>query len=92
LSGGAVRRRLLVSGRVQGVFYRDSCRRAADAAGVAGSAANLEDGRVEVVLEGGPHAVEQMIAWCRRGTNYAEVTGVEVIEEDPTGLSGFSIE
>ena len=92
MNAGVVRRRVLVSGRVQGVFYRDSCRRAAVAAGVAGRAANLDDGRVEVVLEGEPDAVQKMIEWCRRGTRHAEVTDVEVIEEDPTGLSGFSID
>ncbi len=86
---GTVQRRVLVDGRVQGVFFRDSCRDEAVRAGVAGWAANLDDGRVEVVLEGDTAAVEQMVGWCRRGSSRAEVTGVEVSEEEPEGLSGF---
>lgn len=84
-----VRRRLLVDGRVQGVFFRESCRREAERAGVAGWARNLEDGRVEVVLEGVPAAVEQVIAWCRRGPSQAVVTNVHVAEEAPEGIAGF---
>ena len=85
-----IRRRVVVSGRVQGVFYRDTCRRRAQEEGVAGSAKNLSDGRVEVILEGEPAAVERMIAWCRQGTEWSEVTAVDVTEEEPRGESGFS--
>lgn len=85
-----LRRRLLVSGEVQGVFFRDRCRREAMAAGVAGWARNLPDGRVEVVAEGEPEAVERLQQWCRQGTPQAEVTSVEAVDEDPEGLSGFS--
>ena len=87
----AVRRRVLVSGRVQGVFFRDECRRRASEAGVAGSAANLPDGRVEVVLEGEEAAVRSLIDWCGEGPPHAEVTSVEVSDEAPQGESGFSI-
>lgn len=86
-----VRRRALVSGRVQGVFYRDTCRRVAEENGVAGSAANLPDGRVAIVLEGDDDAVERVLRWCREGTPYARVEGVEVTEETPSGEAGFRI-
>ena len=84
-----VRRRVLVEGDVQGVFFRDECRKQAQRAGVAGSARNRSDGRVEVVLEGDEAAVERMVDWCRQGSSRAEVTGIEVSEEEPEGLSGF---
>ncbi|MFJ5234654.1 acylphosphatase [Kitasatospora sp. NPDC088391] len=86
-----VRRRVLVSGTVQGVFFRDSCRRAAADAGVAGWVRNLPDGRVEAVFEGEPAAVEHMLAWVRQGPSRAVVTGVEVVEEAPEGLLVFAI-
>lgn len=86
-----VRRHLYVSGRVQGVFYRDTCRRVAQRAGVAGWAENLDDGRVEIVLEGDPDAVEGVIAWCRKGTAHAEVSNVEMHEEPPEDLREFAI-
>ncbi len=90
ISGTAmVRRRVLVSGRVQGVFFRDSCRREAQHHAVSGSADNLPDGRVEVILEGGAPAVEAMIEWCRTGPRHADVDEVQVIEETPEGLHGF---
>jgi acylphosphatase len=86
-----IRRRLLVSGRVQGVFYRDSCKATAQGAGVAGSARNLPDGRVEIILEGDTDAVDEVIAWCRKGTSQSKVESVEVSEEEPAGSSGFGI-
>jgi acylphosphatase len=84
-----VRRKVLVEGDVQGVFFRDECQREADRLGVAGSARNLPDGRVEVIVEGDEAAVEQMVSWCRRGSSRAQVTGIEVSEEEPQGLQGF---
>lgn len=89
--GVAVRRRAVVEGRVQGVFFRHSCRREALAAGVCGWASNLDDGRVEVVMEGGTEAVEQVIAWCHTGPRHAVVTAVQVVEEDVEGLEGFLV-
>lgn len=86
-----VRRRLVVHGRVQGVFFRASCQEEASARSVAGSADNLDDGSVEVVLEGEQAAVEDMVAWARTGPEHAEVTGVDVHEEQPRGLSGFTV-
>lgn len=86
-----IRRRVIVAGRVQGVFFRASCRDVARAKGVAGSARNRSDGRVEIHLEGPPAAVEEVIAWCRTGPPQAKVTGVEVDEEDPVGARGFDV-
>jgi acylphosphatase len=84
-----VRRRLLVSGRVQGVFFRDACKAQADMLGVRGWAKNLRDGRVEVVAEGEPNAVERLARWCREGSTRARVTGVESSTEAPEGLGSF---
>ena len=84
-----VRRRVVAGGRVQGVFFRDSTRREAERRGVAGSAANTHDGTVECVFEGEPDAVEAMIAFVRGGPGHAEVSSVDVREEEPEGLKGF---
>jgi acylphosphatase len=86
-----IRRRVLVSGLVQGVFFRDTCRRLAARHGVAGWVRNLPDGRVEAVFEGDPGSVEQLIAWARRGPEQARVTAVTVEEQPVDGLTGFTI-
>ena len=86
-----IRRRVWVSGRVQGVAFRASTRRAAQAAGVEGFVRNLADGRVEAVFEGEAAAVDGLLAWCREGPRGARVERVEVREETPEGLSGFAI-
>jgi acylphosphatase len=86
-----IRRRLVVHGRVQGVFFRDSLRRLAEQLGVAGWAQNTWDGTVETVLEGEPDAVERLIEFAREGPQSARVERVEVSEEQPEGLSGFQI-
>ena len=86
-----IRRRVVVSGRVQGVAFRASTRRAARTAGVEGFVRNLADGRVEAVLEGEPDAVAWLLAWCREGPSGARVDCVESSEETPEGLSGFEI-
>jgi acylphosphatase len=85
------RKRVVVGGRVQGVFFRDTTRRRADAAGVAGWVRNTPEGGVEAVFEGEPAAVKQLVEFCRRGPSRAEVTSVEVVEEDPEGLSSFQV-
>jgi acylphosphatase len=82
---------LTVRGRVQGVFFRDSVRREAQRHAVAGWAANLPDGTVEVVLEGRPADVRELICYCSRGPRRAEVAGVEVKQRRPEGLSGFQV-
>jgi acylphosphatase len=86
-----IRRNVMVTGDVQGVFFRDTCRRVASDAGVSGWATNLADGRVEVALEGEERAVEKVIDWCRHGPRGAIVDAVDVTESEPEGLSGFSI-
>ena len=85
-----VRRRLVVHGVVQGVGFRAFVWRTATQRGVAGRARNRFDGTVEVVLEGEPDAVEAMVRTCHEGPRGAVVTEVEVFEEEPDGLSGFS--
>jgi acylphosphatase len=73
------------------VFFRDSTRERAQAAGVGGWVRNCSDGSVEAVLEGDPGAVEQMLEFCRGGPPSAEVRRVEVAEEAPEGLRGFEV-
>ena len=91
MAADRVRRRVLATGRVQGVWFRESCRDEAQAAGVGGWVRNLADGRVEVVLEGPPAAVDEVLAWCRRGPGRARVDGVEVVGEAPVGEQGFRV-
>jgi len=83
-----VRRRVVVDGRVQGVFFRDTCRRVAVDAGVGGWVRNRPDGAVEAEVEGEREAVEALIAWARRGPPAARVTDVEVRWTDPHGERG----
>ena len=86
-----IRRRLVVHGKVQGVFYRDSTRQAARNEGVAGWAANRGDGTVEVVLEGPADAVESVVGYCRSGPSSADVQALDEHDETPEGLTGFQI-
>jgi acylphosphatase len=86
-----IRRRLVISGKVQGVFFRDSTREAAQNEGVSGWATNRDDGAVEVVLEGPPAAVRSVVGYCRSGPASADVTSVDESEEEPEGLDGFEI-
>lgn len=85
-----VRRRLVVHGVVQGVGFRYWVWRAASQRGVAGRAHNRPDGTVEVVLEGEPAEVDAVLEACREGPRGAVVTEVELFEEEPEGLRGFS--
>jgi acylphosphatase len=86
-----IRRRAIVHGRVQGVFFRDTVRRMAQSRGVAGWVTNRPDGAVEAVFEGEPEDIESMLSFCREGPRGAAVERIEVIEEGPEGLSGFAI-
>ncbi len=86
-----VRRRIVVHGRVQGVFFRDTTRRRASSRGVAGWVSNRPDGAVEAVFEGDPDAVRSMVEFVREGPRGAEVGRVEESEEEPEGLSGFEV-
>jgi acylphosphatase len=85
------RKRVVVTGRVQGVFFRDTARRRAEAAGVAGWVSNRPDGAVEAVFEGDEAAVDQLVDFCRQGPRGADVAGVEVTDEQPEGLNGFQV-
>ena len=76
---------------MQGVFFRDSTRRAAESAGVTGWVANRSDGTVEAVFEGEADAVERLVRFCEGGPGHADVDRVEVAEEEPEGLSGFVV-
>jgi acylphosphatase len=88
---GIARRRIVVDGRVQGVWFRASAEREAARLGIAGSAVNRHDGSVELVAEGDAGAVERFVDWARQGPPRAVVTRVEVNEEEPTGERGFHV-
>jgi acylphosphatase len=90
VSGDVVRTRALVSGHVQGVGYRWFVRSTAQAAGLAGSAANLPDGRVEVVLEGAAGAVREVLAALDGPEAPGRVDGVDADEQPVRGVQGFS--
>lgn len=87
----AVRRRVVVHGRVQGVFFRDSTRAEARERGAAGWVRNRPDGTVEAVFEGDDDAVQRLVEFCRGGPRSADVREVEVFEEEPEGLDGFEV-
>jgi acylphosphatase len=87
----AVRRRVVVHGNVQGVFFRDTTRRQAQARGVSGWVCNRRDGAVEAVFEGPAEGVRELVEFCERGPRGAEVERVEVREEAPEGARGFAV-
>ena len=86
-----IRYRVLISGRVQGVFFRDTCQRMALQRGVSGWVRNLPDGRVEAVFEGPAEDVDRLVDWAYRGPSAAAVVDVAVRAEQPEGLGTFSI-
>ena len=86
-----IRRRVVVHGRVQGVFFRESVRRLAVQDGIAGWVRNRADGTVEAVFEGEPDSVERLVAFCREGPRGARVDGVDVAVEEAEGLVGFTV-
>jgi acylphosphatase len=88
---GLVARRVQVTGRVQGVWFREALRRACERRGVAGWARNRPDGSVEAVLEGPAEDVDAIVDWCRLGPPDARVDDVAVTEIDPRSLSGFAV-
>lgn len=90
-NGGTERARVHISGRVQGVAFRDAARRKAGEVGVSGWVRNLPDGGVEAVFEGDPERVREMIAWCESGPSSADVDDVSVEYETPEGLSSFEV-
>jgi acylphosphatase len=86
-----MRRRVVVHGLVQGVFFRDTVRRRAQSHGVAGWVRNNRDGTVEAVFEGEPEAVERLVSFAHEGPRGAIVERVEVVDEEDEGLTGFGI-
>ena len=82
---------VVVHGEVQGVFFRDSCRTEARSAGVTGWVRNEHDGSVRAHLEGGPDAVESVLAWLRHGPRAARVHRVDVEPVQPEGHAGFEV-
>ncbi len=84
-------RRSLVSGRVQGVFYRATCVRMAESLQLAGYARNLPDGRVEVLACGEAAAVAQFVAWLWEGSMASKVTGVDTVDADPASLQRTTV-
>ena len=86
-----VRKRVVVSGRVQGVWFRESCRQEAEARRVAGWVRNRPDGKVEAVFEGEPDEVDALVGWCSMGPIRARVVRVDVSDELPVGDSGFIV-
>ena len=91
MSASPTRVRVVVHGKVQGVFFRDTSRRMAVTRGVAGWVRNLPDGSVEAVFEGAEDHVQVMVEWCRKGPPLARVERVDTYPEQPEGLTGFTI-
>jgi acylphosphatase len=87
----SVRYRVVVRGRVQGVWFRESCRRHAIELGLAGWVRNRADGTVEAEFEGAEANVARAVAWCRVGPPAAGVAGIDVVPVEPTGTSGFAV-
>lgn len=86
-----IRRRVLISGRVQGVAFRDMCQRAATERGVTGWVRNLGDGRVEAVFEGPAERVDEMVEWAQHGPRTAAVDDIAVQAEPAEGLTEFLV-
>jgi len=86
-----IRRRVIVHGRVQGVWFRGATERQARALGVAGWVRNRPDGTVEAVFEGRAGAVARAVAYCRQGPPGARVEHLESFDETPEGLGEFDV-
>jgi acylphosphatase len=86
-----LRRRFVVSGKVQGVFFREGAKSEAQRLGITGWASNLPNGAVEIVAEGEPNSLEMLGRWLKNGSARASVASVESSHEAPQGIAGFSI-
>ena len=86
-----IARKVVICGRVQGVFFRDTMRREANRHGVGGWVRNRPDGTVQAHLEGPPDAVAEVVLWCRTGPRGADVEDLRVIVAEPEGVEGFSV-
>ena len=86
------RAHVIISGRVQGVFFRMETQQAAESYGVCGWVKNRRDGRVEAIFEGDADCVDRMIEWCRKGSAMSEVQKVDVNWEVYSGeFTGFDV-
>jgi acylphosphatase len=83
--------RVVVSGHVQGVFFRVTCSSRARSLELGGSVRNLPDGRVEAAFEGASEDVDEMVAWCKTGPEHARVDEIEIHEEPLTGVHTFGV-
>jgi acylphosphatase len=90
VTDGTIRRRVIVHGHVQGVFFRDTARREASRHGVTGWVRNTPEGTVEAVFEGDRGAVERLVGFAEEGPPEAQVERVETFEEEVEGLEGFA--
>lgn len=86
-----IARRYLISGRVQGVGYRAATRREAQSLNLAGHAINLDDGRVEVLVEGEADAVRRLGDWLHRGPPFCTVSEVEEVDAEVGQRAGFGV-
>lgn len=86
-----MRKRVVVHGSVQGVFFRDTMRRLAEQHSVGGWVRNNRDGTVEAVIEGDESALERLLVFAHEGPRGAQVERVEIFDEEPEGLKGFAI-
>ncbi len=91
MNPGPIARNAVVTGNVQGVFFRDCTRREARRLGVTGWVRNRPDSRVEAHLEGPPGAVAELVRWCRSGPRHAEVVDLQVTDAEPAGFDHFAI-
>lgn len=86
-----IRAHVVISGRVQGVFFREKTRQEALELGLAGWVRNNPDGTVEAVFEGPENRVREILLWCREGPPLARVENLEIRYEDPQGEKGFRV-
>lgn len=87
-----IRAHIFVSGRVQGVFYREKTKKKSEKLGVTGWVKNLSDGRVEAIFEGDKDMVEDMVNWARKGPIWAKIEALDIVWEDFTGqFNNFEI-
>jgi len=91
VTAARVARRVVVSGQVQGVFFRDSTRREAHRLGLSGWVRNRRDGTVEALFEGEPDAVAEAVLWCRSGPPHAQVEDLGVSAAEPEGRTDFAV-
>ena len=83
---------VIISGRVQGVWFRASTKEKADQLGINGWVRNTSDGNVEAVFEGDEETIQKMLDWCHQGPQYARVENVKITKQEPSNeFSDFSI-